>query len=146
MDTVSKEKRSYIMSRIRGKNTRPEIALRKHLRGIGLTAFRARAKLPGTPDIYFPAAKVAVFVEGCFWHGCRRCFRAPKSNRKYWTKKIADNRARDKRTRAALRRRGIAYITIWEHQIRRSLGRCGGRTAAKIDVHTPDLPLRGEIG
>lgn len=127
------------MSRIRGKNTAPEIVLRKRLWEKGTRGYRLHTKLPGTPDIYFPAVRLAVFVEGCFWHGCAKCFRAPKSNRRYWNRKIADNQKRDRRVRAALSRRGIAYLTIWEHQIRRNLEKCCQRVSAKLDVHTSDL-------
>lgn len=85
------------MSRIKARNTTPELALRKALRAIGQTGYRLHyAKAPGRPDVAFVGAKVAVFVHGCFWHGCPHCaLRKPKSNTAFWSQKLDANKARD---------------------------------------------------
>ena len=92
-DTVSKEKRSEIMSHVTGKETKPEIAVRKYLFARGLRYRKNVKRLPGTPDIVFPKYKTAVFVNGCFWHGHKECkySHLPSTNLEYWEKKIADN-------------------------------------------------------
>lgn len=74
--------------------------------------------LPGTPDILFRSAHLAVFVDGCFWHGCRKCGHIPATNSAYWAEKINRNRARDRRVTAQLRQRGFRVIRIWEHQLK----------------------------
>lgn len=115
-DIMSKEKRSVLMSRIRGKNTKPEVALRSALHRMGLR-FRIHYDLPGRPDIVFVKAKVAVFVDGCFWHGCPWHGVMPKGNRQFWADKIGANKARDKRIRRRLRRQGWRVVRIWEHTL-----------------------------
>jgi DNA mismatch endonuclease (patch repair protein) len=92
-----------------------ELALRARLVAAGTRGWRMYAKaLPGTPDFVFAANKIAVFVHGCFWHGCPRCYRRPHSSRRYWDSKVAGNRARDLRVVAQLRRRGWKVIRFWE--------------------------------
>ena len=110
------ERTSAIMSRIRAKNTAPELALRKVLRSAGIPGYRLHYdKVPGRPDIAFVGDRVAVFVHGCFWHGCpHHPGQRVKSHGAWWRKKIATNRARDKRKSAALRRAGWSVVTIWE--------------------------------
>jgi DNA mismatch endonuclease (patch repair protein) len=115
-DIVSKAKRSEMMSGIRGKNTKPELRVRSYLHRAGLR-FRIHPKnLPGTPDIVLPARKVAILVHGCFWHRHNRCQFAyqPRSNRRFWNRKFAENVARDVRKLAALRKAGWRVITVWE--------------------------------
>ena len=103
-DTVSKEKRSEIMSHVTGKETKPEIIVRKYLFARGLRYRKNVKRLPGTPDIVFPKYKTAVFVNGCFWHGHKGCkySHLPSSNFEYWEKKIADNIERDERKKREL--------------------------------------------
>jgi DNA mismatch endonuclease (patch repair protein) len=117
MDTVSPQRRSEIMSRIRSRNTSPEITVRKYLHARGLR-FRLHQKdLPGRPDIVFVSRRVCVFVHGCFWHGCPNCIdgtRRVKSNIPFWTDKVAGNRARDARHKAELEAQGWHVVTIWE--------------------------------
>jgi DNA mismatch endonuclease (patch repair protein) len=115
-DIMSKEKRSALMSRIRGKNTKPEVALRSALHRMGLR-FRIHYDLPGRPDIVFVKAKVAIFVDGCFWHGCRWHGVMPKGNRQFWAEKIGANKARDRRSSRKLRQQSWRVIRIWEHSI-----------------------------
>lgn len=117
MDTVTPERRSEIMRRIRGSNTAPEMAVRKFLHASGLRFRLHRGALPGRPDIVFPSRRVCVFVHGCFWHGCPTCVdgtRRVKSNSIYWTGKVATNRARDERNERSLLELGWFVLTIWE--------------------------------
>ncbi|MGX7743143.1 very short patch repair endonuclease [Rhodopseudomonas parapalustris] len=110
------------MSKIRSQNTSPEMQVRRFLHLHGLR-YRLHSKhLPGKPDITFPGRRACVFVHGCFWHGCPRCIdgtRPVKSNTQYWSGKIAGNRARDARHRAALKAEGWAVFTVWECEIQR---------------------------
>src|SRR6266700_1141377 len=118
-DVLTPEQRRLNMSRIRGKNTKPEIPLRSalHLRGL---RFRIhRKELPGSPDIVFSRQRIAVFVDGCFWHGCPAHGVQPKTNHKFWQEKIEGNRVRDKRNRTALKKQGWKVIRVWEHELGR---------------------------
>jgi DNA mismatch endonuclease (patch repair protein) len=108
--------RSRCMSKIRSKNTKPELALRRALFARGLR-FRTRMPLLGRPDIIFTKAKLVVFVDGCFWHGCPIHGTMPKSNQDYWSAKLARNRARDAETTAALEREGWCVLRHWAHEI-----------------------------
>jgi len=108
--------RSENMSRIRGANTGPEVALRRALWSLGWR-YRLKAPLPGRPDIAFPRQRVAVFVDGCFWHGCPRHYTAPSNNHSFWAAKLAENQARDGRVAAQLKAGGWRIIRLWEHEI-----------------------------
>lgn len=134
MDKISKTDRSRVMSRVRSRDTRPELALRKALRLLGSRGYRIAPKLPGRPDIAFPKAKVAVFVDGCFWHHCPVCFRAPQSNQAYWEPKIRSNVARDLRASQDLLRLGWLPLRIWEHEIRQDPLACARRIADAIEA------------
>lgn len=106
----------------RSKDTRPEQALRKALWAEGLRGYRKNvAKLPGRPDVVYGPARLAVFVHGCFWHGCPLCGRRriPKTNRAYWEAKFAQNAERDARNKAALEAAGYRVLVLWECQLRR---------------------------
>ncbi len=116
VDIYSKDKRSLIMSRVKGTNTKPEVQIRKILHKLGYR-FRLRStKLPGKPDIMLPKYKKVILVNGCFWHGHEDCKRAklPSSNRLFWMKKIEKNRLRDKRVINELRLLGWNTLTIWQ--------------------------------
>lgn len=119
-DTVSKEKRSEIMSHVTGKETKPEIIVRKYLFARGLRYRKNVKRLPGTPDIVFPKYKTAVFVNGCFWHGHKGCkySHLPSSNFGYWEKKIADNIERDERKKRELEGLGYRVLIIWQCQLK----------------------------
>jgi len=108
------------MSRIRAKNTGPEMTMRSLLRGAGYTGYRLHyAKEAGRPDIAFVGRRVAIFVHGCFWHGCPHCApRKPRSNASFWTAKLWANKARDARKVKALRSRGWCVVTVWECQLK----------------------------
>lgn len=120
-DRHSKEIRSYNMSRIRGKNTKPEEIVRKYLFSQGFRYRKNDKRLPGTPDIVLPKYKTVIFVNGCFWHmheGCRY-FVWPKSNEEFWRNKILTNVIRDKRNYSALHELGWKVIVVWECQLKK---------------------------
>jgi len=118
-DTFSKHERSWIMGRVLGRgNISTERALVALLREAGLTGWRRHIPLVGNPDFAFPAARVAVFVDGCFWHSCPRHLRLPAVNRIYWVRKIERNRLRDRRNARELRNRGWRVIRVWEHALK----------------------------
>ena len=121
-----KEITSEIMSRIRGKDTKPEVALRKAIWAKGLKGYRLHwKKAPGTPDISFPGQKFAIFVHGCYWHRCPYCkLSMPKTHKKFWNDKFEKNKGRDKRKIRALRKEGWQTLTFWECQIKKDLNRC----------------------
>jgi DNA mismatch endonuclease (patch repair protein) len=119
MDVFTPEKRSEVMSRIRGRDTKPELVLRSMLHRLGyrFTVHGPKNKsLPGKPDLVLPKHRTVIFVHGCFWHGHENCpaFRLPKSRRTFWKNKIEGNRARDLRNENALRALGWHVVTIWE--------------------------------
>jgi DNA mismatch endonuclease (patch repair protein) len=118
MDTLGKAERSALMAKVRsrgGKST--EKRVEAALTAQGLCGWVEHPQgIPGKPDFYFPRYRLALFVDGCFWHACPRCGRLPKSRVEFWRNKIADNWRRDKRIRRALRRRGYHVMRIWEHE------------------------------
>ena len=132
MDTLSKGRRSALMSRIRGDDLGPETRLRMALVRRGIRFRRNVEALPGSPDFVFNAAKLAVFVHGCFWHGHPLCYRAPKSNRKFWRQKLNGNRRRDARVRCRLRKIGYSTAIVRECAIRANITQCAERIASKL--------------
>lgn len=121
MDTITSERRSANMAAIKGKDTVPEMIVRRFLHRKGLRYRLHGADLPGKPDLVFPSCHSVVFVHGCFWHGCPRCRvgrRKVKSNADYWNAKIARNRARDDTARAALKASGWKVFTVWACELR----------------------------
>ena len=121
MDTVTREKRHEIMSHIRGKNSKPEVIVRKYLFAKGLRYRKNYGKLPGHPDIALTKYKTVIFVNGCFWHGHAGCrfFHLPSSNVEFWELKIRNNRERDIKKTEELDALGWTVITIWECEIKR---------------------------
>ncbi|MBK7618693.1 MAG: very short patch repair endonuclease [Flavobacteriales bacterium] len=115
------ERTSALMSRIKAKNTGPELLLRELLRTAGHTGYRLHYQsVPGRPDITFVGKRVAIFVHGCFWHGCPLCQPPPpKSNASFWRKKLSANKARDARKSRALRQAGWSVVVIRECQLRK---------------------------
>jgi len=115
-DHLTAERRSWNMSRISAKNTKPELAVRSLLHRMGYRFRLHRKDLPGRPDLVLPKYGTVVFVHGCFWHGHKGCPRAniPKSSRSYWIDKLAKNAARDKRNQRKLRKEGWRVLTVWE--------------------------------
>jgi len=124
-DRFSKEVRSKIMSRIRGKNTTPEILLRKALfrKGYRYSLNHRFKELNFKPDLVMVSRKVCIFIDGCFWHSCKKCYRPPKSNKKYWIPKIKRNVERDKEQNKYLKKNGWKVIRIWEHEIKSNLNK-----------------------
>lgn len=119
MDTVTKTERSRIMSRVKASgNKSTEQRILSLLRKKCLTGWRRNRPLPGKPDFIFPKKKIALFIDGCQWHGCKRHLRMPKSNRRYWKRKIYGNIARDSRTKTILSKLGWRVLRIWEHDIK----------------------------
>lgn len=118
MDTISPDRRSEIMRRIRSKDTGPEMAVRRLLHGMGYRYRLHRKDLPGRPDIVFIGRRKAIFVHGCFWHSHQdrscRGRRAPKSNRDYWDAKLSRNTARDAENLQELQERGWSVLVVWE--------------------------------
>ncbi len=113
-------KRSKTMSKIRGKgNKTTELALRMAFVRAGFTGWTLHTTtLPGKPDFYFDRARLAVFVDGCFWHGCPKCGHTPKTRSEFWRAKFERNQFRDRRATRNLRSAGIRVIRIWEHELR----------------------------
>ena len=124
-----KESVSRVMSANRGKNTSPEVRLRLSLFASGLRGYRLhRRDLPGRPDISFSRDRLAIFVNGCFWHRCPECsLPLPNSHREYWVEKFRRNVERDRRKIAALKEVGWRVIVIWEHEVDNDLPRCVDR-------------------
>ena len=114
-DVVSPEKRSQMMAGIKGKDTGPELLIRRTLHARGLRFRLHDRRLPGTPDLVFPSRKAVVFVEGCYWHGhdCH-LFKLPSSRPEFWSEKIESNRRRDIRVRQELQILGWRQFTVWE--------------------------------
>lgn len=111
--------RSRIMSAIRSKgNETTEIRFMVLMRQAGIKGWRRNSRQIGKPDFVFPAVKVAVFVDGCFWHGCPRCGFVATANRTFWANKIRKNRSRDRRVGRLLRKSGWTVIRFWEHELR----------------------------
>lgn len=113
-DHLSKIERQKLMSSIKGKDTRPEILVRRIIHGAGFRFRLHQSDLPGRPDIVLSRYRLAIFVNGCFWHGhsCQRA-KLPKSNKEFWHKKIARNILRDTQNRRRLRQDGWSVYTIW---------------------------------
>jgi DNA mismatch endonuclease, patch repair protein len=133
MDRISPQARSRNMSRIRSRDTSPELTARRFLHRSGLRFRLHQRGLPGKPDLVFPARRACLFIHGCFWHGCPKCVdgtRRVKSNLPYWSDKIAGNRARDARHAAELRKAGWTVFVVWECEVRDQLDKLAGQIKA----------------
>jgi DNA mismatch endonuclease (patch repair protein) len=119
-DVYPAEKRSAVMRRVKGRDTTPEMLVRRVLTKLGARYRLHRKDLPGSPDVVMPGRRLALFVHGCFWHGhdCARGARVPKQNRDYWTAKVGRNRARDAAAREALESAGWRVETLWECELK----------------------------
>lgn len=120
---MTPEKRSYVMSCVGSKNTRPELIVRKYLHAQGFRFRLHRKDLPGKPDIVLPKFKAIVFVHGCFWHGHDGCRRAqlPATRTEWWAQKVARNQERDAEQQAKLREMGWRVVIIWQCQLKASI-------------------------
>lgn len=133
MDRLTPQLRSRLMSRVRRSGTAPELALRRALCAAGLR-YRLKTKhpVPGSPDILFVGARLAVFVDGCFWHGCPEHGTQPKTRPDFWAQKIARNRARDTDVNARLHAAGWRVIRVWEHEVTSDPAAVVARVAALV--------------
>lgn len=130
-DVLSPEQRKHCMSRIRSSNTRPEITLRKALWHKGLR-YRIRSKVLGKPDIAFVSSKVAVFVDGCFWHCCPMHSVRPQTNTRFWVNKLHRNSERDAEVNAKLAKLGWRVLRFWEHEVEDDAEAVASRIASVI--------------
>ncbi len=122
MDIVDSATRSRMMANIKGRNTKPELLIRRLLHAHGFRFRIHRKDLPGKPDIVLPKYKVIIFIHGCFWHGHQNCrlFKLPASRTKFWEEKIFKNEKNDKKAKDLLFSSGWRICTIWECAVRRS--------------------------
>jgi len=129
------EATSKVMSAVKGKNTKPELILRKALWHNDIKGYRLHwKKVPGKPDIAFPGRKLAIFVNGCFWHRCPHCTPStPKTHTEFWNSKFARNLERDKHKTEALKALGWQVVTIWECQIKKDLDACIKTIEVKLE-------------
>ena len=119
MDTVSKQKRSEIMSRVKSKDSKIETLFRKELWKSGLRYRKNSGKYFGKPDIVLAKYKTAIFIDSCFWHGCKKHCRIPSVHKNYWTQKISRNIARDKEVLKHYKKQDWKIFRIWEHEIKK---------------------------
>lgn len=112
------------MSRIRGRDTKCEVMFRKYAWSKGIKGYRVRSGMLGKPDMYFPKQKLAIFVDGCFWHKCPQCFIKPRNNKTFWGKKIASNVRRDANVKRRLSKESITVLRFWEHEVEHNLHSC----------------------
>jgi DNA mismatch endonuclease (patch repair protein) len=129
--------RSAIMRAIKASDTQLEVGFRSRLRAVGLR-FRLKSHLPGKPDLVFPAARISVFIDSCFFHACPKHCRMPKSNRRYWIAKLTRNRERDRAVNAAHRKLGWKALRVWEHSIKSKPEACIARIRKAVirNVHS----------
>ena len=117
-DVFTKQKRSDVMSRIKGRGTKDtELALIRIMKKHHISGWRRNHKLFGKPDFVFPKQKIALFVDGCFWHLCPIHFNMPQNNRAFWEKKLMGNKERDRFVTRTLRRERWKVVRIWEHEL-----------------------------
>ncbi|MBN2719051.1 MAG: DNA mismatch endonuclease Vsr [Deltaproteobacteria bacterium] len=142
-----KAKRSWNMSRIRGKDTKPELMVRSILHRMGYRFRLNRKDLPGKPDIVFPAYKTVLFVHGCYWHRHKSCKNAttPANNREFWIRKFADTVQRDMRNQQDLRKMGWIVAVIWECHIRRDPVLAVTNALIDAGMLTDDTPYPTEL-
>jgi DNA mismatch endonuclease (patch repair protein) len=119
-DVLTKKQRSYNMAQIKSKNTGPELALRKLLSENKVRGYRLHSKIFGKPDLVFTKKRLAVFIDGCFWHKCPGCFVKPTSRTKFWKEKIRNNIKRDKEVNKFLEKNNWKFLRIWEHELKKN--------------------------
>lgn len=125
---------SRIMSKIKAKNTKPELLLRKTLWDKGLKGYRIHCKkVVGRPDICYLSKKIAIFVHGCYWHRCPYCAPSePKTHKKFWKQKFKNNKERDKKKEKWLKEKGWRVLVFWECQINKNINRCLNRCKKEL--------------
>lgn len=123
-DWLSQEQRSRNMASIRSKgNATTERVFLRLLQKARISGWRRHLNLPGKPDFVFRSQRLAIFVDGCFWHGCPRCYRLPEDNRPYWKAKVLSNRRRDRRRTRELQSNNWRVLRVWEHSLKSPVGR-----------------------
>ena len=129
------KKRSKAMGAVKGKgNKSTEIKFKMALVRKGIDGWTTHPKdIEGKPDIFFPEQGLAIFLDGCFWHGCPKCGHIPKNNRPFWKAKIERNKERDEKKRRKLRNKGYSVIKFWEHQINKDLDKCIEKVMTKLN-------------
>lgn len=143
VDTFSKTERSRIMAAVKSrKNKSTELRFISILQDKGITGWRRNYPLSGNPDFVFPRLKIAVFIDGCFWHGCPSHCRMPSSNIDYWNNKIEKNKIRDKKITKALKMKNWQVIRIWEHEIKS--GKLNQRLKRIKEIAQQDISADGE--
>lgn len=130
-DVMTQEQRSRCMSRIQGRNTGPELMLRRALWRRGWR-YRVRTKLLGRPDLVFRKRMTVIFIDGCFWHGCPRHGVSPKANSVFWERKLRANVMRDRRVTKSLRKEGWVVLRFWEHDVENRLERILSATESQL--------------
>jgi len=134
-DVFTKEKRSEVMSHIRGRgNKDTELSMIQVFRKQHITGWRRNQPVFGKPDFIFPKAKVAVFIDGCFWHSCPKHSNIPKNNRAFWQKKLEGNKKRDSYVTKELKKMGWSVIRVWEHELKMP-----GKVAKKIESKLTEI-------
>ena len=118
-DVHTKEQRSRNMAAIKSRgNESTEMTMARLLRQKNITGWRRHYKIDGRPDFIFKKNKIAVFIDGCFWHGCKRCYKQPKTNGKFWNSKIEENKHRDRKVNKLLKQKNWRAVRIWEHELK----------------------------
>lgn len=138
-DVLTPEQRSRCMSKVKSRNTKLEVKFRKVLWKKGLR-YRLGWKLPGKPDLVFVGAKVAVFIDGCFWHACPIHGQEPKTNSGFWSEKLRKNKLRDQKVNVELAELGWRVVRIWEHELREDADRCVSELFKTIKNRVNDGP------
>jgi len=132
------------MAAVKGRDNRTtEARLRFGLVHAGVRGWKLNSQLVGHPDFYFSMHRVVVFVDGCFWHGCKRCGHVPKKHGPFWRRKIERNRDRDRLTTAKLRRRGFRVVRFWEHELQSDLPGCLRRLCTLVEAKQTNMPSSG---
>jgi DNA mismatch endonuclease (patch repair protein) len=123
VDNLSKKTRSKVMSHIRSKWSKPEQTVHTYMKKNKVIHIM-HPKMTGHPDVYVPNKNIVIFINGCFWHKCPKCYIEPKSNLNYWLTKIENNVKRDRKNKKLLKQEGYKVITVWEHDIKKNLDEC----------------------
>lgn len=139
-DVLNKKQRSYNMSRIGSKNTSLEKKIINLLSLYKIRGYKKHDKLPGNPDIVFQKRRLAVFIDGCFWHKCPRCFQEPATRRQFWLNKINGNVRRDKNVNRTLKKNKWVVLRLWEHEIRKRPERAFKKIVKQLNVSRDKKP------
>jgi DNA mismatch endonuclease (patch repair protein) len=141
-DKLTIAARSALMAKVQSiGNLTTEIRLSKLLRCYKITGWRRNQNIFGRPDFLFRRNQLAIFVDGCFWHGCPKCYRRPRSNKQFWDEKVARNKARDRRVNRELRKLGWCVMRIWEHELAQSGNICIRRIQTQLEqLRTSSVP------